>query len=180
MGISQSLQGQANTLHDIEQVKQSRIEEIVQNSQEDRYRKDKAKLIKRSIFQMALIRKTLYEFETQDHHETDEERIEFLLEQLNSLLTFSETTLEQEMIERLEPTQDGADVNLEQHEIIGYYETENTELDGKVYRSVNPAYVWRLPYILKAKVSEAGDVIKSYRFMLESEQVIIYKLKQII
>ena len=43
-------------------IKQERLEKIIQTVQEDRFRKDKLKLINRCIFHADLIRKTIYEY----------------------------------------------------------------------------------------------------------------------
>ncbi len=54
-------------------------------------------------------------------------------------------------------------------------QTDDPQMAGKVAGSESPAYVWTLPYILKARVDGDGNEINSYRFLLEREKVIIYK-----
>lgn len=167
--------------HDIQdklEDKQIRLESIVQTVQEDRYRKDKIKLINKYIYQMDLIRKMMYDFETDRITMTEKEATIFLQNQIDELVKGMEATLTQEMVERFQYGDPGTSVNLDLQESIDTVPTNNPELDGKVYRSINPGYVWSLPYILKAKITDDGSEIKNYRFLIRAEQVITYKLNK--
>lgn len=154
---------------------QLRMEQIIQTCQEDRYRKDKIKLINKYIYQIDLIRKTLYDFHLDRHNMQDNEAVAYLENQLSEVANGLDATLLQEMVERKSFGRNGDPVNLEMQEVVGSFNTEDASLDGKIYQSINPGYVWTLPYILKAKVNDNGDEIKTYRFLLRSEQVIVYK-----
>ena len=155
-----------------------RLESINQAVQEDRYRKDKIKLINKYIYQMDIIRRVLYDFENDRQNMTEEEAVTFLQNQLKEIIVGMEATLTQEMVERIQNGENGASINLELQETIGTVKTNDVELDGKIYRSISPGYVWTLPYILKAKITDKGDEIKSYRFLIRAEQVITYKFKK--
>lgn len=154
---------------------QMRMGQIIQTCQEDRYRKDKIKLINKYIYQIDLIRKTLYDFHLDRHNMQDSEAVAYLENQLSEVANGLDATLLQEMVERKSFGGNGDPVNLEMQEVVGTFSTEDASLDGKIYKSINPGYVWTLPYILKAKINENGDEIKNYKFLLRSEQIIVYK-----
>lgn len=158
--------------------KQEHLEQITQTCQEDRYKKDKIKLVNKYIYQMDLIRKVLYDFNSLRTMQSDEESVAFLENQLKSIVVSMEATLAQEMVEPIQYGEDGGTVNPELQETIDVVATNNPELDGKIYSSINPGYVWTLPYILKAKITDNGDEIKSYRFLVRPEQIIVYRLNK--
>lgn len=158
--------------------KQLRLEQIVQTCQEDRYRKDKVKLINKYIYQIDLIRKTQYDFSIYRNQQSEKEAIAFLESQLTEIIKGMEATLLQEMVENIQTGEEGASVNPDMQETIDTVSTDNPELDGKIYCSISPAYVWTLPYILKAKITDKGDEIKSYRFLIRPEQIITYKFNK--
>ncbi len=158
--------------------KQEKLEHITQTCQEDRSRKDKVKLINKYIYQMDVIRKTLYEYPALRENMSDADAANYLEIQLQEVVKGMDASLMQEMVERLEQSKNGDVVNPELQETIGIVVTDNPALDGKVSYSVSPAYVWRLPYILKAKLSDKGDEIKSYRFLIRPEQIITYKINK--
>lgn len=105
----------------------------------------------------------------------DSEAVAYLENQLSEVANGLDATLLQEMVERKSFGGNGDPVNLEMQEVVGTFSTEDASLDGKIYKSINPGYVWTLPYILKAKINENGDEIKNYKFLLRSEQIIVYK-----
>ncbi|MBR4155817.1 MAG: hypothetical protein IKU01_03815 [Bacteroidales bacterium] len=155
--------------------KQERLEEIMSKCQEDRYRKDKSKLINRIIYQSDLLRHIIYETETQK--EKDLQKLaDFLLQQLVEINKYMETTLIEEGLECIQEGKDGATLNLDYQEVIRTVPTDNPELAGKIHRSINPGYVWKLPYILKAKINDDGSIVSNYRYLIRPEQVITYKL----
>lgn len=158
--------------------KQERLEQIMQTTQEDRYKKDKIKLVNKYIYQMDLIRKVLYDFDSLRTVQSDKESVVFLENQLKSIVVSMEATLAQEMVEPIQYGEQGGNVNPEMQETIDTVATDNPELDGKIYSSINPGYVWTLPYILKAKITDKGDEIKSYRFLVRPEQIVIYRLNK--
>lgn len=155
--------------------KQERFEQIVQASQEDRYRKDKVKLINKYIYHMDLIRKTLYDFDNGVIDTPSENEGQFWRSQIEALVKGMEATLLQEMVEVVVFGKIGDPVNPDYQETLDLVATDNPELDGRICASINPGYVWTLPYILKAKVTDNGDEIKHYRFLLRPEQIAVYK-----
>ena len=158
--------------------KQMRLEQIVQVCQEDRYRKDKVKLINKYVYHIDLIRKTLFEFAADRKKMQGAKAVDFLVHQLEELVVGMDATLQQEMVEIRRFGKPGDAVNLDMQEVIGSVPTDDSSLDGKIHSSVSPAYIWTLPYILKAKVTDNGDEIKSYNFLLRAEQVIVYKFNK--
>lgn len=55
------------------------------------------------------------------------------------------------------------------------YLTDDPTLDKKVRRTINPGYVWTLPYILKAKANGEEHPLKEYRMIFRREQVECFK-----
>lgn len=157
--------------------KQDRLEYITHNCQEDRYRKDKGRLINRTIYQMDLIRDVIYDFD-KEHNEDMSDSVTFLRQQFLEIITYMEATLRAEYVECIRSGEDGSTLNLELQEVIDVVLTDTPELDGKVHRSVHPGYSWKLPYILKAKVKDDGSIVKDYDFLIRPEQVITYKLNK--
>ena len=45
----------------------------------------------------------------------------------------------------------------------------------KVRRTINPGYVWTLPYVLKAKANGEEHPLKEYRMIFRREQVECFK-----
>lgn len=153
--------------------KQEKLEYIIQNVQEDRYRKDKMSLLNRCLFQAELIRKTIYEYPSQSEHIKDKEQ--YLLNQLREVVTGIETSLQYEGVEARHFAAVGEKVNPQYQEVTSVIETDDATKDNTVAESLNPGYVWTLPYILKAKVNSSGDEIKTYQFLMKAEQVVAYK-----
>lgn len=164
-------------LHTKLEEKQERLEQIVHNCQEDRYRKDKGRLINRIIYQMDLIRNVIYDFDN-EHPEDLSASVAFLRQQFLEIITYMEETLRAESVECIRLGKDGSAVDLELQEVTDVVITDKPELAGKVHRSIHPGYIWRLPYILKAKIKDDGSVVKDYDFLIRPEQVITYKLNK--
>lgn len=152
--------------------RQQKYEDLMQKSQEDRYRKDKAKLINKMIFYVDLMRRTLYEFRNKPEAGIN------LEEQLDKLIVSMDDTLSHEMVRTLPMANPGDDIVDERMEVIDSVETEDPALDNKIYRSISACYTWSLPYVLKARLDEKGDEVRTYNFVLHPEEVIIYKLKK--
>lgn len=159
--------------------KQERLETILQSVQEDRYRKDKIKLINKYIYHIDLIRQTLYDFNSarDSSKEKDPETV-FLERQLEETAAGLEAVLMQEMVEKVQTGKNGGTVDPEMQETVETVPTNDPEMDGKIFRSLSPAYVWTLPYILKPRISDTGEEVRSYRFLIRPEQIITYKLKK--
>lgn len=154
--------------------KQERLEQIMRNCEEDRYRKDKSRLINRIIYQSDCIRQVINN--TDNIIQEDLPKfVDFLCQQLVEINIYMETTLRDEGVYQIQNGKDGADLDLDYQEVIRTVATDNPELSGKIHRSINPGYVWNLPYILKAKVNDDGSIVSHYHYLIRPEQVVTYK-----
>lgn len=157
--------------------KNSHLEDLISRVQEDRYRKDKVKILRRNINMRNIINSVLEEYR-QDNPRMDGYDMPaaiFLEQQLEKIIEKLDADLRQEMLIPLVKGLEGTDFDAEHQEIVERQPTDRPELDGKVYRSVAPGYVWTLPYIFKPRVNETGDEIYTYKFLLRSEDVITYE-----
>lgn len=171
-------QNQEETVKSLEEDnsnKQDRLENIIQTVQEDRYRKDKLKLINRCIFQSEMLRKTIYEYPEITKEMNAEEKEAFLLKQLNSIVIGFDSMLADEGAVLTHFAAVGEKMDKEFQEAVGARETDDEAKNGTVAEIVSPGYVWTLPYILKAKVNESGEEIKRYKFLMQTEKIIAYK-----
>lgn len=155
--------------------KRDKLEHIIQTVQEDRYRKDKGKLINRSIFLADMVRKTILEAADTTKDMTPEQKEEFFITQLKNIVTGIESMLTDEGVKIVHFAAVGEKVNPEYQEVLDVKITEDEALDGAVAEILNPGYFWTMPYILKAKLNENGEEIKHYKFLMQTEQVIAYK-----
>lgn len=154
-----------------------RFYQLTQTVQEDRYRKDKTRLLKACIDEANLIRSSLNDFrKRRDNGELEKSAEEELEEMLVKIVNhFYQRILRTEHVEVLPEAVPGSDFQEDTQEIVDSVQTDDPQMAGKVACSESPAYVWTLPYILKARVDGDGNEINSYRFLLEREKVIIYK-----
>lgn len=157
--------------------KTTQYEELIARVQEDRYRKDKVKILRRNINLRNLVSSVLddYQRDTSKMEGHDTAAATFLETQLEKIIEKIDADLRQEMLVPLVKGVEGSDFDAEHQEIVERQETDNPELDGKVFRSVAPGYVWTLPYIFKPRVNESGEEVYTYKFLLRSEDVITYK-----
>lgn len=157
--------------------KNARYQELTDKIQEDRYRKDKVKILRRNINMRNLVSSVLDEYRNESPRTVgfDTPAAIFLEQQLEKIIEKLDADLRQEMLVPLVNGLEGSDFDAEHQEIVERQPTDRPELDGKVYRSVAPGYVWTLPYIFKPRVNENGEEIHTYRFLLRSEDVITYK-----
>jgi len=157
--------------------KTSRYQELLERVQDDRYRKDKVKILRRNINLRNLISGVLddYRLAIPRLAGYDAPASIFLEQQLEKVVEKLDADLRQEMLVPLVNGREGSDFDAEHQEIVEQQPTDRPELDGKVCRSVAPGYVWTLPYIFKPRVNESGEEVYTYRFLLRSEDVITYK-----
>lgn len=153
-----------------------KYDSIVSHVQEDRYRKDKAKMITRLIRMRGLIKDITEEYQNDKMEGAETPAALFLQKQLEALVVGLDNDLQQEMVYKIAEAQEGSEFNPDHQEAAGTQPTEDPEKAGKVYKSLSPAYYWTLPYIFKARVNENGETIHSYKFVLTYEQVITYQL----
>ena len=168
------VQEQLAHAQELGEIRLERLEKIVQNVQEDRYRKDKSRLITRCIYQAGIIRKTILDYPSLRDTIGDKEA--FLLDQLNRIVEGIDNSLTAEGIEVCHFAAVGQKVNPEYQEVVGTVPTNDETLSNTVAQIINPGYVWTLPYILKAKITDSGEEIKTYRYLLQAEQILAYKL----
>ena len=117
------------------------------------------------------IRSVDYKYRVEHEQMADNEL--FLYKQLGEIITALETVLINEGVTIR--TYGNEMVNSEFEETVQLLETQNPELDNTIARVISPAYIWTLPYILKAKVNQEGETIRSYQFILQAQKIITYK-----
>jgi molecular chaperone GrpE (heat shock protein) len=169
--LCQQLQEQNDSITD-------KYDAITRQMQEDRYRKDKVKILSRTIRMRGMITDMLADYDNDAMSGNDTPAAQHLKLQLHKIIDCLEADLRQEMVYKLENGVEGADFNDELMEACGVELTDKPELSGKVCRSVEPGYYWTLPYILKPRISDTGEEIYSYKFILSYEQVITYKYQK--
>lgn len=140
--------------------------------QEDFYRKSITPYIRQFISLGDMMRKIMYETideSTLKNEHYWHEQFGKIIESINYILRdFSFTTYQE--------GKEGDNYLPQKQEVISYKETQNAELDKKISRSLNPGYVWTLPYIIKAKANGTQQPLKEYELIFRKEQVETYKL----
>lgn len=156
-----------------------KYDRLLDNVQQDRYLKDKLSLVKRIISYVELVREVLYEFDEKrgDSVPLTKDAV-FFREQIENLTKSMAGTIRNEMVETIPMANMGDDFDEKRMDVIDTVETDNPSLNRKIFRSVSPCYIWSLPYILKARVTDTGDEVRSYKFVLQPEKVILYNLKK--
>lgn len=158
--------------------KEERYEQLVSRVQEDRYRKDKVKILSRMIRMRSNITDMLGFYESEAMEGKDSDAAAYLLKQIKALIDGLDADLRQEMVIKMENGKPGSDLDEEHQEAVGTEPTDQPELAGKVCRSVSPGFYWTLPYIFKPRVNETGEEVMSYKFVINYEQVITYQYKK--
>lgn len=158
--------------------KEERYEQLVSRVQEDRYRKDKVKILSRMIRMRSNITDMLGFYEGEAMEGKDSDAAAYLQKQLKALIDGLDADLRQEMVIKMENGKPGSDLDEEHQEAVGTEPTDQPELAGKVCRSVSPGFYWTLPYIFKPRVNETGEEVMSYKFVINYEQVITYQYKK--
>lgn len=155
----------------------NKYDTLANRVQEDRYRKDKSKILARLIRMRGLIKDILDDYSNEKMEGVDSPAALFLQKQLEALIVGLDADLRQELVIKMPEAKDGSDFNEDYQEAIGTELTDKEELAGKVHKSIAPGYYWSLPYILRPRVNENDETIHSYKFVLAFEQVITYQLK---
>ena len=158
--------------------KEERYEQLVSRVQEDRYRKDKVKILSRMIRMRSNITDMLGFYESEAMEGKDSDAATYLQKQIKAFIDGLDADLRQEMVIKMENGKPGSDLDEEHQEAVGTEPTDQPELAGKVCRSVSPGFYWTLPYIFKPRVNETGEEIMSYKFVINYEQVITYQYKK--
>lgn len=161
-------------------LKEMLLEEVNQNVQQDQYRKGRLSLAKQIMRAAETMRLNLYKFEKTYGYapggEPKDEETKRLKGDMEGMVTILEGILETEHLKKRPMSEPGTPFDPEFQEVTGEESTDDEALVGKVCRSLGPAWVWQLPYILKPMISETGDKIRHYSFLVRPEQVIVYKL----
>ena len=142
----------------------------VQSFQEDYYRKTITPYIRQFIALGDMMRKVVDEAPEETKGQYIEAQFGKIVESIDYILRDFSFAAYQE-------GEYGSDYNPQKQDVVAYKETDKIELDKKVSRSLNPGYVWTLPYIIKAKANGESLPLKSYEFIFRKEQVETFKLK---
>lgn len=76
--------------------------------------------------------------------------------------------------------QDGAygkEFDPQKQDVVRHIETDQPELDKKISKSINPGYIWTIPYIIKAKANGEPLPLKEYQLIFRKEQVETFTMK---
>lgn len=146
-----------------------RKEADLQSFQEDSRLKATAPYLKQFINLGDMMRKVVDE-----NPSAAEESASYLLEQFKRLTDSIDFILRDFSVEAFR--RDEADTTFDPHTQQAFeYPTDNAALDKKIRRTINPGYVWTLPYILKAKANGEEHPLKEYRMIFRREQVECFK-----
>ena len=142
----------------------------VQSFQEDYYRKTITPCVRQFIALSDMMRKVIDEAPEETNGQYFEVQFGKIIESIDYILRdFSFTTYQEGTC--------GMNYNPQKQDVVAYKETDNPELDKKVSRSLNPGYIWTLPYIIKAKANGEPLPLKSYELIFRKEQVETFKFK---
>lgn len=142
----------------------------VQSFQEDYYRKTITPCIRQFIALGDMMRKVIDEVPEEADEQYFEVQFGKIIESIDYILRDFSFEIYQEGVY-------GMNYNPQKQDVVAYKETDNQELDKKVSRSLNPGYIWTLPYIIKAKANGEQLPLKSYELIFRKEQVETFKFK---
>lgn len=141
----------------------------IQRYQEDTYRKITAPFIRQFISLADMMNTVMYEDEKEPKDKT------YWKEQFGELIKSIRFILNDFSVANYTEGFDRTEFNPNRQEVISTIETEDETLDRKVCRSLNPGYIWELPYIIRPKANGEKHPLKAYEFILRKEQVETYK-----
>lgn len=146
-----------------------RKEADLQGFQEDSYLKATAPFLKQFIHLGDMMRKVVEENPTDT-----ETSAPYLLKQFEQLIDSIDFILRDFSVEVFR--HDEEDTRFDPHTQQSFdYLTDDITLDKKIRRTINPGYIWTLPYILRAKANGEAHPLKEYRMIFRCEQVECYK-----
>lgn len=146
-----------------------RRESEIQGFQEDSRLKSIAPLLKQFIYLGDMMRKVLYDMPVDK-----EMAYEYLKSQLKQLINSIDYILMDFSVDAFKHDEDNITFDPHTQQMFEYI-TDDITLDKKIRRTVNPGYVWTLPYIIKAKANGEPHPLKEYRMIFRREQVECYK-----
>lgn len=141
----------------------------IQRYQEDTYRKITAPFIREFISLADMMSTVIHENELDPKNET------YWKEQFGEIIKSIRFILNDFSVVNYTEGLDHTEFNPNRQEVISTIRTDDEALDKKVYRSLNPGYVWELPYIIRPKANGEKHPLKVYEFILRKEQVETYK-----
>lgn len=146
-----------------------RKEADLQGFQEDSHLKATAPFLKQFIHLGDMMRKVVEENPTDT-----EASATYLLKQFKQLINSIDFILRDFSVEVFQ--HDEEDTRFDPHTQQAFdYLTNDITLDKKIRRTINPGYVWTLPYILRAKANGEAHPLKEYRMIFRREQVECFK-----
>lgn len=146
-----------------------RKEADLQGFQEDSHLKATAPYLRQFIHLGDMIRKVI-----EDNPDNAERSAPYLLEQFKRLADSIDFILKDFSMEVFRHEE--GNTTFDPHTQQAFeYPTDDATLDKKVRRTLNPGYVWTLPYILKAKANGEEHPLKEYRMIFRREQVECFK-----
>lgn len=149
--------------------KLKRKEADLQGFQEDSRLKATAPFLKQFIHLGDMMRKVMDENPAEP-----EASAAYLLEQIRQLTDSVDFILRDFSVDVFR--HDEGDTRFDPHTQQAFgYPTDDPTLDKKIRRTINPGYVWTLPYILKAKANGEEHPLKEYRIIFRREQVECFK-----
>lgn len=166
--IDQENRELVRTLDKVED-KLMRKEADLQGFQEDSHLKATAPYLRQFIHLGDMIRKVL-----EDNPSTVEQSASYLQEQFERLVDSIDFILRDFSVETFR--HEAGNTTFDPHTQQAFeYPTNDASLDKKVRRTLNPGYVWTLPYIIKAKANGEEHPLKEYRMIFRREQVECFK-----
>ncbi len=158
-----------NVLDKVED-KLSRKEADVQRFQEDSLLKLTSPYLRQFISLGDMMRSLM-----NDVPEAPEEALPFLKENMDKLLETIDFILRDFSVEVYRHNPEDKQFDVQRQQQVADCPTDDPALDKMVSRTVNPGYIWTLPYILRAKVNGEELPVKKYQFVFRAEQVECYK-----
>ena len=146
-----------------------RKESELQGFQEDFRLKSSAPFLKQFINLGDMMRRVI-----DDNPLNADESASYLLKQMQRLIESIDCILRDFSIEPFLHNEE--DINFDPYTQQSFeYPTNNPDIDKKIRRTLNPGYVWTLPYIIRAKANGEEHPLKEYRMIFRREQVECFK-----
>jgi len=145
----------------------------IQAYQEDFYRKAMSPYIRQFIALADMMRKIVWETKiTPEKYDNI-----YWQSQFQKIIQSIDFILSDFSFKVYQDAQEGETYNPERQDVVGYMETDQPELDKKIYASCNPGYIWTIPYIIRCKANGEPLPLKEHQIIFRKEQVITYKSK---
>lgn len=157
-----------NILNKVED-KLMRKESDLQGFQEDFRLKATAPFLKQFINLGDMMRKVI-----DDIPSNTNEAVSYLQKQMQQLIESIDCILRDFSVEPFRHNEE--DTTFDPYTQQSFeYPTDDPDIDKKIRRTLNPGYVWTLPYIIRAKANGEEHPLKEYRMIFRREQVECFK-----